>query len=118
LWVGLFASGQVYGCKRAGCTDTFDRILDTNYEAHARYEMISRLSCQGFKHGYKPADYAERAKGFRLVRKLVRKDRLHNLQAAEQKRLASVLLQEGNDGETQALASGGLAPTTEEEDDF
>ena len=61
LWVGLFASGVVYGSKRmCNPTDTLDMMIDIDYEAHARYEMFSRLSCQSWKHGYTAEALAER----------------------------------------------------------
>jgi hypothetical protein len=47
IWVGLFAAGVVFGMSRAGPQDTLDKIIDIDYEAHARYEMISRLGHQG-----------------------------------------------------------------------
>ena len=118
LWAGLFASGNVYGCKRAVPTETLDQMVDVDYEAHARYEMISRLSCQGWKHGYTAKDLSERSQGFRKVRKLVRVDRANNLKAAESKRLFSVLDADANTARAQALGSGGLADTTDEEDDY
>jgi len=118
LWVGLFASGVVYGCARAKPTDTLDVMVDIDYESHARYEMTSRLSCQGWKHGYTASDLSERSAGFRKVRKLVRKDRLHNLKAAEAKRLYAVLDADGEATRQQAPGSGGLADTTDDEDDF
>jgi hypothetical protein len=118
LWVGLFASGLVFGMKRAGPKDTLDKMIDIDYETHARYEMISRLSCQGFRHGYKAEDLAERARGFRHIRKKVRKDRLDNLKAAEAKRLVSIIAADNGASRTLALGSGGLDDTTDEEDDF
>jgi hypothetical protein len=118
LWVGLFASGKVYGCNRAGTKATLDQMIDIDYEAHARYEISSRLSCQGWTHGY-TADYlAERSAGFRKIRKLVRIDRLNNLAAAEAIRLKTVLAADVDLCKSQALCSGGLADTTDEEDDF
>ena len=117
LWAGVFASGHVYGCKRAGPRDTLDMLLDVDYEAHARYEMMSRLSCQGWKHGYTAKDLSERSAGFRKVRKLVRVDRSKNLEAAEKKRLFAVLDADADEARALALGSGGLADTTDEDDD-
>ena len=117
-WVGLFASGTVYGCNRAGVNDTLDMMVDVDYEAHARYEMISRLSCQGWRHGYTPQILAVRSKEFRRVRKLVRLDRLNNLKAAEAKRLNTTVNADDEEQRQQALGSGGLADTTDEEDGF
>jgi hypothetical protein len=118
LWVGLFASGVVFGMRRANSKDTLDKMIDIDYETHARYEMISRLSCQGFRHGYKAEDLAERARGFRKIRKKVRKDRLNNLKAAEAKRLVSLNDATRGESRTLALGSGGLDDTTDEDDDF
>jgi hypothetical protein len=117
-WVGLFASGVVYGCKRAGPKDTLDQMVDVDYEAHARYEMYSRLSHQGWKKGYTADALAERSAEFRKIRKLVRKDRLKNLKAAEAKRLNHVVDEDADVCRAQTLGSGGLADTTDEEDDF
>ena len=61
---------------------------------------------------------AERANGFRIIRKLVRVDRMRNLKAAEAKRLVSVLRTDGEMCRTQALGSGALADTTDDEDEF
>jgi hypothetical protein len=118
LWAGLFASGAIYGCSRAGPNDKLDKIVDVDYEAHARYEMVSRLSCQGWRHGYTPTIMASRAEGFRKIRKLVRRDRLNNLQAAEALRLNPSGLDSGDESRLQALGSGGLADTTDDEDEF
>ena len=118
LWVGLFASGIVYGCKRAGATDTLDMVIDVDYETHARFEMISRLSCQGWRHGYTAEIMAERSKEFRKVRKLVRLDRLNNLKAAEAKRLNTSMDAVGEERRQQALGSGGLADTIDDENGF
>jgi hypothetical protein len=82
LWVGMFSSGMIYGSSKALPTLKLDEIVDVNYEAHARYEMVSRLSYQGFRHGSTAAELAERAVGFRKIRKLVRIDRLNNLKEA------------------------------------
>ena len=118
LWVGLFASGIVSGTKAVAPSKTLDTIVDVNYEAHARFELINRLSYQGYKHGYTAEALTERAAGFRKLRKLVRKDRLHNLQDAEKKRLSLVDSPDCDVSKTQALASGGLADTTDESDNF
>jgi hypothetical protein len=118
LWVELFQSGLVSGTKRVGPRETLDTILDVNYEAHARYEMILRLGYQGYKQGYTATASAERSAGFRLVRKLVRKDRINNLKAAEEKRLSMVTAADDDVSRSQALASGALADTTDEEDNF
>ena len=118
IWVGLFASGLVFGMNRGGPKVTLDKMIDVDYEAHARYEMISRLSHQGFKHGYKAEDLAERSKGFRLIRKKVRLDRLNNLPEAEAKRLQSFNAADDDANLAQALGSGALADTTDDEDDF
>ena len=117
-WVGLFASGVISkNKKRARPSDTLSQMVDIDYEAHARYEMYSRLSYQGYKHGYTAADLTERAKGFRIVRKLMRKDRLDNLEAAEKKRLSGVVDTDGSVAKHQMLGSGGLADTTDDESD-
>jgi hypothetical protein len=116
-WVSIFASGAISGCPKAGPKEKLDEILDVDYEAHARYEMYSRLAYQGFIHGYKPRDLAQRSKEYRQVRKLVRKDRLNNLPAAEANRLAEVMGADGDATKAQALGSGGLADTTDDEDD-
>jgi hypothetical protein len=118
LWVGLFASGVIYGCNRAGVKDTLDQMVDVDFEAHARYEIWSRLECQGWKHGYTAEAMAERANVFRMFRKLVRVDRVKNLRPAEAKRLVSVLKTDGSVSRTQALGSGALADTTDDEDEF
>jgi hypothetical protein len=118
LWVGLFASGVVYGCKRAGPLDTLDMIMDVDYEAHARYEMFSRLTCQGWRHGYTREFLAGRSVEFRKIRKLVRLDRLNNLKAAEAKRLNTSIDAVDEQRRQEALGSGGLADTTDEEDGF
>ena len=117
-WVGLFASGTVYGSVRAQPQDRLDEMIDVDYEAHARYEMWSRLSCQGWRHGYTAKLLAERSQGFRAIRKLVRKDRLDNLKAAEFIRLGSTVSAHEDLERTQSLESGGLADTTDEEDNF
>ena len=118
LWVGLFASGVVYGCKRAGPKDTLDKMVDVDYEAHARYEMYSRLSCKGWKYGYTADALAERSTNFRKVRKLVRLDRLNNLKIAEANRLNLGAGADAEESRALALGSGGLADTTDDEDDF
>ena len=120
LWVGLFASGKIFGCKRAVPKAKLDSMVDIDYEAHARYEMISRLSCQGWRHGYTPAILAERAREFRQIRKLVRIDRLQNLAKAEAIRLELSLQDDNDASRIQALGSGGLADTTDDDegDDF
>jgi hypothetical protein len=82
LWVGMFTSGLIYGPSKRAPTQRLESIVDVNYEAHARHEMISRLPYQGFRHGPTAAELAERAVGFRVIRKLVRKDRLNNLTEA------------------------------------
>jgi hypothetical protein len=52
-WVSLLTSGFVYGMDPfPPCAKLVD-VIDVNYEAHARYEMVSRLSYQGFHHSYK-----------------------------------------------------------------
>ena len=118
LWVSLFASGIVHGCKRAGVKETLDQMVDVDFESHARYEMALRFSCQEWKHGYTAEVMAERANGFRIIRKLVRVDRMRNLKAAEAKRLVSVLKTDGEKCPTEALGSGALADTTDDEDEF
>jgi hypothetical protein len=118
LWVGLFQSGIVEGTKRVSPKVKLDEIVDVDYEAHARFELISRMSYQGYKHGYTAAARTARSAGFRQVRKLVRKDRINNLEAAEVKRLSLVTDVDGELSRTQALTTGGLADTTDEEDDF
>ena len=118
LWVGVFASGHIYGSKRSAPRAKLDEMVDINYEAHARYEMILRLSCQGYRHGYGAKELAERAAAYRLVRKLVRKDRVDNLVGAEEKRLAALFAPDADAARSLALESGGLADTTDEEDDF
>ena len=93
-------------------------MVDANYEAHARYEMILRLSCQGYRHGYGAKKLTARAAAFRLVRKLVRKDRVDNHDAAEEKRLVALFAPDADAARSLALESGGLADTTDEEDNF
>ena len=115
---GTFASGVVYGCKRAGALDTLDMMVDVDFEAHARYEMVSRLTCQGFRHGYTAEVLARRSQEFRKIRKLVRLDRLNNLKAAEAKRQRTGIDAATEERRQQALGSGGLADTTDEEDGF
>ena len=68
-WVGLFTSGDVYGMHRRNPNTKLEVILDVDYEAHARYEMVSRLSYQGFHHQYKDKDLEARSSGFRAIRK-------------------------------------------------
>jgi hypothetical protein len=116
-WVGLFASNLVYGSRKADIKDSLDDIIDINYEAHARFEMYLRLSYQGYTHGYKKKDLQDKAAEFRQFRKLVRRDRLNNLAAAEEIRLRSVLEADVTASRAQALESGGLADTTDDEDD-
>ena len=119
LWVGLFATGTPYGCKRSdGPLDTLDMMLDVDFEAHARFEFACRLEYQGFIHGYAAEDCVKRAKGFRGIRKLVHLDRRNNLKAAEEKRLGTAVETNDNELRAQAVATGGLADTTDEEDDF
>ena len=118
LWAEMFASGVVYGMKRASPRDTLDEMVDIDYEAHARYEMASRLEYQGMKHGYSDECLRERSKGFRIIRKQVRIDRVNNLKIAEDNRLQLVLLTDDDHLRAQQLESGGLADTTDEEDDF
>jgi hypothetical protein len=115
-WVGLFTSGVIYGMQSVPPTTKLVDVIDINYEAHARYEMVSRLSYQGFHHSYKHSDLADRAKGFRLIRKKVRRDRLQHLAAAEEKRLAGVRVEDGDANRQLELGSGGLADTSDEED--
>jgi hypothetical protein len=117
-WCAMFSSGALYGMDRKSPCTKLEDLVDVNYEAHARYEMVSRLSYQGFHHGYKDADLAERAKGFRVIRKKVRKDRLNNLKAAEAKRLVGVFSADAEESRQLALGSGGLADTTDDEDEF
>jgi hypothetical protein len=117
-WVGLFTGGEVYGMKRINPFTRLDQIVDVNYEAHARFEMVSRLSYQGFAHLYKDKDLEERASGFRRIRKQVRKDRLNNLEAAEKKRLEGTEEKDDEANRLQALRSGGLAETTDDSDGF
>ena len=95
-----------------------DRMIDVDYEAHARYEMVSRLTCQGWRHGYTADVMAQRSNGFRKIRKLVRLDRLNNLKAAEATRLNTSIDAVGEERRQQALGSGGLADTTDDEDGF
>ena len=66
----------------------------------------------------KAEDLAERSKGFRLIRKKVRLDRLNNLPEAEAKRLQSFNDADEDANLAQALGSGALADTTDDEDDF
>jgi hypothetical protein len=61
---------------------------------------------------------AERSRGFRLIRKKVRTDRLNNLVLAEAKRLHSINATDVEANLAQALGSGALAETTDDEDDF
>jgi hypothetical protein len=79
--------------------------------------MHSRLSCQGFRHGYKAADLKERATGFRKFRKQVRIDRVNNLKAAEEQRLETVLEEDLAASRSEALESGALSDTTDDEQD-
>jgi hypothetical protein len=118
LWVGMFQSGVVEGMTRVLPRTKLDEIVDVNYEAHARLEMVSRLSYQGFKTSYTSTALSERAEEFRQIRKKVRKDRINNLDAAEKNRLALTPDSDGETSRTQALGSGGLADTTDEEDNF
>jgi hypothetical protein len=118
LWVGLFASGIIYGCSKAGPKDTLDEMVDVDYEAHARFEFASRLEYQGVIHGYGADDCKKRSEGFRAIRKLVRLDRRNNLKAAEDKRLGADLGQNEDELRAQAVATGGLADTTDDEDEF
>jgi hypothetical protein len=119
MWVGVFASGTPYGCKPAmGAQDTLDMMLDVDFEAHARFEFASRLKYQGVIHGYAAEDLVQRSEGFRAIRKLVRLDRRNNLQAAEEKRLGTAVGMNDNELRAQELASGGLADTTDEDDDY
>jgi hypothetical protein len=119
LWVGLFASGTIYGCgKSTGAKDTLDEMVDIDYEAHARFEFATRLEYQGVIHGYAGKDLKRRSEGFRAIRKRVRLDRRNNLKAAEDKRLGTDVAQNDDDLRAQAVATGGLADTTDEEDDF
>ena len=47
---------------------------------------------------------------------MVRADRIKNLDAAEEQRIEQLPDDETNQAELDALASGGLYPTTDEED--
>jgi hypothetical protein len=116
-WVGLFTSGFIYGMKKKPASTRLEDIIDINYEAHARYEMVSRLSYQGFHHSYRDVDLEERAKGFRVIRKQVRKDRINNLKDAETKRLQGVVTDDVEANRVLQLTSGGLADTTDDEED-
>ena len=118
LWVGLFASGTIYGCSKAAPKDRLDEMVDVDYEAHARFQFASRLEYQGVIHGYAADDLRKRSEGFRAIRKLVRLDRKNNLKTAEAKRLGADLVQNDDELRAQAMATGGLADTTDEEDDF
>jgi hypothetical protein len=118
LWMGLFASGTIYGCSKAGPKDSLDEMVDVDYEAHARFEFASRLEYQGVIHGYAADDLRQRSEGFRAIPKLVRLDRRNNLKAAEDKRLGADLGQNDDELRAQAVATGGLADTTDDEDDF
>ena len=69
-------------------------------------------------HGYAADDLRKRSEGFRAIRKLVRLDRRNNLKAAEDKRLGADLTLHDDELRAQAMATGGLADTTDEEDDF
>ena len=57
-------------------------------------------------------DVSENSAGFRRV------DRINNLKAAEAKRLSAVFTEDGDAIRLQALGSGGLAGTTDDEDEF
>jgi hypothetical protein len=118
LWVGMFQSGVIEGMDRVSPRVKLDEIVDINYEAHARLEMVSRLSFQGYKTSYTSAALTNRAEEFRQIRKKVRKDRANNLDAAEMNRLSLTTDSDGETSRTQALGSGGLADTTDEEDNF
>ena len=119
LWVGLFASGIIYGCdKSKGAETTLDEMVDIDYEAHARFEFATRLEYQGLIHGYAAEDLKRRSEGFRAIRKRVRLDRRNNLKAAEDKRLGTDVEQNDDELRAQSVATGGLADTTDDEDDF
>jgi hypothetical protein len=117
LWRGAHACGDIYGTKKQAASKTLDTFLSVNYEAHARLECVQRLSYQGFRHGHTPTYLAEQARKFRLMRKLVRKDRLNNLSNAEEHRMDGLPSTEAEQDAMDMLNSGGLADTTEDERD-
>ena len=65
--------------KRLSVRALLASMVDVNYDAYARLELIDRLSCQAFRHGHTAPYLAKRAEMFRKIRKNVRKDRLENL---------------------------------------
>ena len=79
IWVGFHASGALYGGLRHPASSGLASMVDVNYDAYARLELIDRLSCQAFRHGHTAPYLAKRAEMFRKIRKNVRKDRLENL---------------------------------------
>ena len=79
MWVGFHASGALYGGLRHPASSSLESMVDVNYDAYARLELIDRLSCQAFRHGHTAPYLAKRAEMFRKIRKNVRKDRLENL---------------------------------------
>ena len=79
IWVGFHASGALYGGLRHPASSSLESMVDVNYDAYARLELIDRLSCQAFRHGHTAPYLAKRAEMFRKIRKNVRKDRLENL---------------------------------------
>ena len=50
LCSSFFAFTANGGVKRKPPSTKLEDIIDINYEAHARYEMVSRLSYRGFHH--------------------------------------------------------------------
>lgn len=46
LWVGLHASGRLYGASKRSINDSLVEYMSINYEAHCRLEASQRLSRQ------------------------------------------------------------------------
>ena len=54
LWVGLHASGALYGSKQRGRTENIASYLSVNYDSHCRLEAYQRMS-----HQVRTADVSE-----------------------------------------------------------
>ena len=80
LWVEFHASGMLYGGSTFSKRTHLAEVVDVNYDAYSRLELTDRLSAQAFRHGHTAPYLQQRADKFRQIRKMVRKDRLENLE--------------------------------------
>ena len=91
LWVDLHASGSLYGGSAHSKHSNLAEMVDVNYDAYARLELVNRLSYQGYRHGHTAAYLQGRADDYRQIRKMVRLDRQHNLELVHCTHLYSIL---------------------------